>query len=149
MAAKSKQNTSIRFIILTLAVIFVIWSVYQERIAKTQLGVVEFKMVTGEKNGSFQVIMLETSDRFFVLDSAFRKTFETNDAEVVSRPEQLQLLSAYSDLQYRVGFHQIANGQRTQFRINRDHFNLLEFNKEIEFTIHRKITDSLNQLNIK
>ena len=60
-------------------------------------------MVTGEQNGNFQVIMFETSDRFFVLDSAFKQVFEENDAEVVSRPEHVQLLAKYKNLQYRAG----------------------------------------------
>ncbi len=146
MGTLRNQNKSFRMLILIIAVVLVAWSVWQDRKANTKLGELEYKMVTGVKDGSFQVIMLETSDRFFVLDSTFRSIFDNNDAEAITRPEQLQLLSAYKDLQYRVGFHQFVTEKQAQFRVNRDIFNQLEFNKNIKFEINKKVLDSLNQI---
>ncbi|MCD6346029.1 MAG: hypothetical protein J7L96_01280, partial [Bacteroidales bacterium] len=98
MATQRRQSAPTRILMLIVAVVIIGWTFWQDRKSNTQLGELEYKMVTGVKNGSFQVIMLETADRFFVLDSTFRSIFDNNDAEEVSRPEQLQLLSAYSDL---------------------------------------------------
>jgi len=143
MKPASPQNKALRFIILIIAVLFVIWSVYQEKKPQKTAGELEFRLITGIQNGTFQIIMLETADRFFVLDSAFKQSFDNNDAEIVSRPEQLQLLSSYQDLQYRAGFTLGEDNLKKELRLSREIFNQLPFNKTISLEIHSKIQDSL------
>jgi len=143
MKTASPQNKALRFIILIIAVLFVIWSVYQEKKPQKAAGELEFRLITGIQNGTFQIIMLETADRFFVLDSAFKQSFDNNDAEIVTRPEQLQLLSSYQDLQYRAGFTLGENNLKKELRLSREIFNQLPFNKTISLEIHSKIQDSL------
>lgn len=103
-------------------------------------------MVTGMQDGNFQVIMFETSDRFFVLDSLFKQTFEQNDAEIVSRQEQLQLLSKYKDLQYRASLSVGKEQVKKQVRMTRELFNILDFNSPFTAEIHHKILDSLTTI---
>ncbi|MEA1875292.1 MAG: hypothetical protein U9N86_00365 [Bacteroidota bacterium] len=143
MKTSSPQNKAIRFILLIIATVFVVWSVYQEKKPEKTAGTLEFRLITGIQNGNFQIIMLETADRFFVLDSAFKHSFEDNDAEIVTRPEQLQLLSSYKDLQYRAGFSLGENNLKKEVRLSRELFNQLPFNKTMSIEIHSKIQDSL------
>lgn len=140
-----KQNKTIRSVILIFAIVFIFWTLYQEKRPIKASGQLEFRMITGVVEGSFQIIMLETADRFFVLDSAFRNSFEENDAEVVTRQEQLSLLSKYDDLQYRAGFSVGINGkeQTQQLRTTRDLFNMLTFERNLLLKTDAKVIDSL------
>ncbi len=143
MGTVNRQNKPLRLLILIVAVMVVFWSFFQEKRPQELAGQLEFRMITGIQNGNFQIIMTETADRFFVLDSAFKQSFENNDAELISRKEQLELLSRYQDLQYRAGFSAGENNQKKELRLSREHFNLLTFSKALEVKIHSKIQDSL------
>jgi len=143
MKTSSPQNKVLRLIILIITIPIVIWSVYQEKKPQQTDGELEFRLITGIRNGSFQIIMLETSDRFFVLDSSFRQSFENNDAEIVTRREQLQLLSSYQDLQYRAGFSIGEQNQKKEVRLSREMFNQLPFKKRLNLEIHSKVQDSI------
>ncbi|MCK5821065.1 MAG: hypothetical protein KAH17_04230 [Bacteroidales bacterium] len=143
MKTSSPQNKAIRLIIMIIAIPFIIWSVYQEKKPQKTDGELEFRLITGIQQGDFQVIMFETADRFFVLDSAFKQSFENNDAEIVTRREQLQLLSSYKDLQYRAGFSIGENDLKKEVRLSREMFNQLPFKKRMSIKIHSKVQDSL------
>lgn len=106
-------------------------------------GQLEFRLITGIQGGTFQIIMMETADRIFVLDSVFKQSFENNDAEIITRKEQLQLLSRYADLQYRAGFTVGKNNEKKELRMTRELFNQLSFSNPNTLEIHPKIRDSL------
>ena len=129
-----------------MAAAILLWTWYQEQKPDVQSGVLEYKMVSGEKDGVFQVIMLETQDRITVLDAAYREIFENNDAEVVTRPEQLQMLENYNNLEYRLGFNQRSNNTKKQYRTSRELFNSIPFGPEIKYEIAGKKPDSLAAL---
>lgn len=137
------SNKRIRVFILIIGAGIIIWSLYQERRPQQATAQLEFRMVTGERNGQFQVIMMETADRFFVLDSAFRGVFETNDAEIVSRQENLQLMAAYDNLQYRAGLDILNPVEKKQVRLSRELFNQLQFESPFQASISRQVADSL------
>ena len=143
MSLTRQSNKSVRMLIMIIALIIIAWSVYQEKKPVKSAANLEFRMVTGQKDGNFQVIMFETPDRYFVLDSAFRQTFEQNDAEIVSRQEQVKLLSAYQDLQYRAGLSIGKKNTKAQVRMSRDLFNALRFSTQFSAKIDSKVQDSL------
>lgn len=143
MSLTRQSNKSVRILILIVGAVIVIWSVYQDKRPVKEAAEMEFRMVSGEKNGKFQVIMFETSDRFFVLDSTFRQTFEQNDAEVVSRPEHIKLLASYKNLQYRAGLSVGKEHLKKEVRLSRELFNVIRFNSLFSSEIHPKIQDSL------
>lgn len=143
MNQAKQSNKSIRYFILIFGVGIILWSLYQERKPQKTTASLEYRMVTGLKNGNFQVIMMETTDRFYVLDSAFRETFETNDAEIVDRPEQMKLMSQYDQVQFRAGLSLTNTAQKKQVRLNRELFNRLLFDTPFEAEISKKVPDSL------
>jgi hypothetical protein len=128
---------------MIVAVVIIAWSIYQEKKPVKAAANLEFRMVTGQKDGNFQVIMFETPDRYFVLDEAFKEVFEQNDAEIISRQEQVKLLSAYKKLQYRAGLSTGEQETKTQVRMSRELFNSLRFNTVFTTEIHSKVRDSL------
>ena len=81
-----------------------------------------------------------------MIDSDFKDVFMYNDAEVVSRPEQLNLLQTYKDLQYRVSMHTYPRDEKAEFRLSRDNFNRMRFKTNIKFEIDRKVRDSITTL---
>lgn len=142
MSDPKQSNKTIRSFILVIGIVLIAWSLYQEKKPQKVSANLEFRMVTGEQNGNFQVIMMETNDRFFVLDSAFRETFEMNDAEVITRPEQVKLMAQYKELQYRAGLS-IDSQTKKQVRVSRDMFNQLSFGQSFMAEISKKVPDSL------
>lgn len=145
MPIKSQRNTG-RYFILLLAAGVVIWSVYQEFKPHQEVGQMEYRLLTGINDNTFEVIMLETSKQFTVFDTSLKEIFEYNDAEVISRPEQLQLLQTYNDLQYRVSLHNIVSEEKAEYRLSRENFNNLRFNSNIRFEIDRKVKDSITSI---
>jgi len=146
MVAQRTSNKSTRIFIWILALAFLAWTFYQNRKPHTEAGRLEYRMVTGEKDGSFQVIMLETADRFTVLDSLYRDIFTDNGEEVVTRPEQLQLLEHYKNIQYRAGVNVTEKNRKVMYRTSRELFNQLKFNEPLQVEVNRKVTDSLNRI---
>ena len=143
MSLTRQSNKTVRILMLIIVAVIVLWSLYQEKKPVKSASELEFRMVTGEQNGNFQVIMFETSDRFFVLDSAFKQVFEENDAEVVSRPEHVQLLAKYKNLQYRAGLSIGEDKLKKEVRLSRELFNVVHFNQTFTAEIHAKVSDSL------
>ncbi len=143
MSLTRQSKKTFRILSLVIVTVIILWSVYQEKKPEKSVTELEFRMVTGEKDGNFQVIMFETSDRFFVLDSAFRQVFEVNDAEVVSGPEHVQILAKYSNLQYRAGLSIGKDQLKKEVRLSRELFNLLHFNQTYSAETHSQVTDSL------
>jgi len=139
----SAQRKPLRVLILIIAAFIVAWSVYQESRAKVEVGELEYRMVSGILGGTFEVIMLETEKQFNLNDSAFISVFQINDAEIISRAEQLSLLQKYNNLQYRVNMYQNVKEEQAQFRVSREIFNQLKFNTNIKFEVDRKVQDSI------
>lgn len=147
MRDTKQSNKTIRIFILVFGVGLILWSLYQERKPQKELCSLEYRMVTGLKDGNFQVILMETADRFFVLDSAFRETFEVNDAEIISRQEQVKLMAAYQDLQFRASLANDQSGLTRQVRLTREEFNRLSFSQLFEAEISKQVPDSLISIN--
>jgi len=148
MSLTRQSNKTFRILTLVVVTVIIIWSVYQEKKPEKSVAELEFRMVTGELNDNFQVIMFETSDRFFVLDSAFRQVFELNDAEVVSRQENVKLLAKYSNLQYRAGLSIGEDQLKKEVRLSRELFNLVHFNQTYSAETHSQVTDSLLSISL-
>ncbi len=143
MTTPSPQRKSTRTILLAFAALIFAWTIYQEYRPHYEVGQMEYRLVTGIQGNSFEIIMLETAKQYTVLDAEFKEIFEHNDAEVISRPEQLKLLQKYKDLQYRVSINNLAKERKAQFRLSREHFNMMRFNTTIQFEIDRKVKDSI------
>ena len=123
-----------------------IWTFYQNSRPQREAGELEFRMITGVENGLFQIIMIETIDRFTIPDSSFRHLFTENTAEIVSRQEHMQLMDKYDDLQFRAGFHLRGSMQKAVYRLSREQFNALSFVKVIDLEIDRRVRDSISFL---
>lgn len=143
MRARQQSNRSVRLVVLILIAVLVAWNFYQRGKAKVETGRLEYRMLTGEKDGVFQVIMLETADRFTVMDSAYRDIFMDNQEEIVTRVEQMQLFENYDKLQFRVGFNLTDHNEQATYRVSRELFNQFDFRPESSFEIHGKRQDSL------
>ncbi len=143
MASLSKQRGPGRAFALALAAIIIGWTIYQEYKGHQEVGQIEYRMISGYLNNSFEVIMIETAKQYTVIDPEFKDVFQNNDAEIVTRPEQLQLLQKYKDVQYRVNIKQNEKGENAQYRLSREKFNQIKFNSNIKFEIDRKVKDSI------
>ncbi len=143
MTSQAPQRKSIRSIILVIAAVIFAWTIYQEFRPHYDVGEMEYRLITGQKSGSFEVIMLETAKQFTVLDAEFKDIFENNDAEVITRQEQLKLLQKYMDLQYRVNIHVHVKEEKAQFRLSRENFNKIQFNTKLKYELDRKVKDSI------
>ena len=122
------------------------WSWWQESRPRVESGKLEFRMITGEKDGVTQVILIETADRFTVLDSLYRDIFGDDSQEIVSRPEQLRLMESYTHLQYRVGMKQSLDDEHYVYRLSRELFNQVLFGPELKFEVAKKQKDTVVKL---
>jgi hypothetical protein len=139
----SSQRRSLRYLVLIIAAVIVAYSVYNESRGQVEVGKMEYKLVCGTLEESFKVIMLETEPQFMVHDSDFTSFFEPNDAEVVSRAEQLKMLQKYDKLEYRVNICLCAKDEQAQYRLSRELFNQIIFETNIKFKTDRKVRDSI------
>ena len=142
----AQQRKPVRYFVLFIAAGIMIWSFYQELRPHYEVGKLEYRMVTGVRDNAIEIIMVETEKQFTVIDSDFKEIFEYNDAEVVSRPEQLNLLQVYKDLEYRVSIHEYPRNEKAEYRLSRDNFNKMKFNTSIKFEIDRKVRDSISSI---
>ena len=143
MARLTKQKGPGRYFALALAAIIVGWTIYQEYKPHEELAQLEYRLITGYVNNSLEVIMIETAKQYTVLDADFKDIFQNNDAEIISRAEQLKLLQKYRNIQYRVNFNQVVKEENAQFRLSRERFNQVKFDTNIKFEIDRKVKDSI------
>ncbi len=143
MARLTKQKGPGRYFALALAAIIVGWTIYQEYKPHEELAQLEYRLITGYVNNSLEVIMIETAKQYTVLDADFKDIFQNNDAEIISRAEQLKLLQKYRNIQYRVNFNQVVKEENAQFRLSRERFNQVKFDTTIKFEIDRKVKDSI------
>lgn len=138
-----KTNPYVRYGILVIVLGVFLWNYFQGQKPLIQTGKLEYRMVTGIKDGHFQVILLETSDRYVILDSAYREILVSEDGELVSRPKQLRLLEKYQNIEYRVGFNEKSSGLKPGYRITRELFNELKFGEPMKYEVNKKQKDSL------
>lgn len=141
-----KTNPYVRYGILVLVLGVFLWNYFQGQKPVIQTGKLEYRMVTGTKEGHFQVILLETTDRYVILDSAYREVLVSEDGELVSRPKQLRLLEKYQNIEYRVGFNEESSGLKPAYRVTRELFNELKFGEPMKYEVNKKQRDSLTGL---
>lgn len=146
MTTQNPQRKTYRTFILVFAAVIFGYTIYQELKPHYEVGQMEYRLVTGSLDGLLQVIMIETSSQITVLFPDFKEIFENNDAELVSRSEQLEMLQNTNDLQYRVSFNLPVKGEKAEFRLSRENFNLMKFNREIKFEVDRKVRDSISSI---
>ena len=138
-----KPNPYIRYVALGIALFVVIFSLIEKSRPVTRTGTLEFRMVAGEVQGQFQIILLETADRYIILDSAFREILTAEDGELISRPKQLRLLEKYNEIEYRAGFSEPREGLKPVYQTSRELFNEFVFGKPFTYKISKERTDSL------
>lgn len=138
-----KTNPYARYGILVIVLGLFLWNYVQGRKPLVQTGILEYRMVTGIREGHFQVILLETSDRYVILDSAYRDVLVSEDGELISRPKQLRLLEKYQNIEYRIGFSEESSGLKPGYRVTRELFNGLRFGTPIKYEVNKKKRDSL------
>ncbi len=138
-----KLNPIFRYGILAIVLALFIWNYVQEKKPLVQSGKLEYRMVTGTLDGQFQVILLETPDRYIILDSAYQNILTAEDGELVSRPKQLRILEKYKDIDYRVGFNESSTGLKPGYRVTREVFNELRFDEVMKYEVNKKVRDSL------
>ena len=138
-----KTNPYVRYGILVIVLGLFLWNYLQIQKPLIQTGKLEYRMVTGTKEGHFQVILLETSDRYVILDSAYREVLVSEDGELVSRAKQLRLLEKYQNIEYRIGFNEESTGLKPGYRVTRELFNELKFGEVMKYEVNKKQRDSL------
>lgn len=144
MATQTRTtNPYIRYGLLVVVLGLFLWNYFQEKKPLIHTGVLEYRMVTGTRDGNFQVILLETADRYVILDSAYREVLVSEDGELVSRPKQLRLLETYQNIEYRIGVNEEALGAKPGYRVTRELFNELRFGAPIKYEVNKKQRDSL------
>jgi hypothetical protein len=141
-----KTNKAMRYAILVAALIFLAWTFFQERKPLIKEGQLEYRMLAGSVSGQFRVIMLETPDRYIILDSAFRQVLKPAEAEMITRPIQLQLLEKYNDLEYRAGFSEPSWGLKPTYRVTRETFNAVSFARINQYKVNKKQRDQIVML---
>jgi len=143
MADQIRSNPFFRFGILAIILGLFVWNYFQGQKPDIKTGLLEYRMVTGVKDSHFQVILLETADRYMILDSAYRKILVAEDGELISLPKQLRLLEKYRNIEYRVGFNEEPTGLKPGYSVTRELFNELIFGEPMRYEVKKKRRDSL------
>ncbi|MFO7615917.1 MAG: hypothetical protein R6V75_01555 [Bacteroidales bacterium] len=146
MEAPRQGNKLIRYAVLAVVIGLLVYNWYDRQKPLVREGVLEYRMITGAKDGQTQVILLETADRYFILDSAFREILLPEGEELVTRSDQLHLLEFYDGIEYRAGFSEGSGTVKAAYRATREVFNLLGFGETVKYEVDRKVPDGLKQL---
>jgi hypothetical protein len=140
----SKPSPYYRYGVLVVIVALLVWNYFQEKKPMVKTGKLEFRMVTGVRDNQLQVILIETSDRYVILDSAYRQVLVSEDGELISRAKQLRMLEKYQDIGYRAGFAEQPSGLKPCYRVTRELFNSLKFGEPLKYEVNKKQKDSLS-----
>jgi len=146
MEPNRKPNPIVRYALIIAVLGIFLYTYLQERKPRVETGTLEYRMVTGLKQGIFQVILIETSDRYFILDSTFRETLTPSEGELITRPKQLKLMESYQNLEYRIGFKEESSQTSPAYRVTRELFNSVNFGDPIRYEVNKKQKDALIQL---
>jgi hypothetical protein len=141
-----KTNPYIRYGLLAIVLVLFIYNYIERQKPLVHTGNLEYRMVAGTRDGQFQIILIETSDRYVILDSAYREVLISEDGELISRPKQLALMEKYQNIEYRVGFNEEESGTKPGYRSARELFNSLRFGVTMTYEINKKQPDSLVQI---
>jgi hypothetical protein len=141
-----KANPFFRYGLLGIILVLFLYNYIQGQKPLIHTGVLEYRMVAGTKDGQFQIILIETSDRYVILDSAYREVLISEDGELISRTKQLALMGKYQNIEYRVGFNEEAQGMKPVYRTSREIFNGLQFEQMMTYEISDKQLDSLIEI---
>lgn len=141
-----KTNPFMRYGLLIFVLGLFIWNYFQNQKPMIETGRLEYRMVAGTRDGNFQVILLETADRYIILDSAYREVLVSEDGELISRTKQLRLLEKYQNIEYRVGFNEESSALKPGYRVTRELFNDLKFGQPVKYEVNKKQHDSLTGL---
>jgi hypothetical protein len=144
METPRKQNPLVRYAVLIAVIAIFAWSYLQPRI---ETGNLEYRMVTGYRNGTLQLIMMEVSDSYIIPDTTYRKDFDGSQEELVSRPLQLKMMENFENIEYRVGFSVGSkNLTKPSYRVTREIFNAVKFDKSQKYEIDKKLKDVIVRL---
>lgn len=141
-----KPNPIIRYGVFVAVLGVFLWTYFQEKKPRIETGNLEFRMVSGMQEGIYQVILIETPDRYVILDSTYREALNLEDEEMISRPEQLKLLEKYQNIEYRIGFNEVSTGTKPSYRVTREVFNSVDFGDPIPYEVSKKTKDALVKL---
>lgn len=142
----TKQRGPARIFILIFAALIVLWSFYRDYKSNTDVGLMEYRMITGHLNNSLEVIMIETKKQITILDQELREIFQNNDAELITRAEHLKLIKKYDDVQYLVNIHRVVKNENGQYKVSREQFNQFSFKTNTKFQIDNKVRDSISNI---
>lgn len=141
--AIKKTNPYIRYGLLIIVLGLFIWNYLQEQKPMVKAGTLEYRLVGGTREGNFQVILIETADRYVILDSLYREVLVEEDGELISRPKQLRLLEKYQNIEYRAGFSEDSGKMKPTYRVTRELFNSFKFGNPVKYEINKKQRDQL------
>lgn len=141
-----KPNPYVRYGVIIAVLGVFLWTYFQEKKPRIETGSLEFRMVSGLQEGTFQVILIETPDRYVILDSTYREVLNLEDEEMISRPEQLKLLEKYQNIEYRLGFNEGSTGTKPSYRVTREVFNGVAFGNPVPYEVSKKTKDALVRL---
>ncbi len=141
-----KPNPYLRYGVIIAVLGVFVWTYFQEKKPRIETGSLEFRMVTGLQDGTFQVILIETPDRYVILDSTYRDALNLDDEEMISRPEQLKLLEKYQNIEYRIGFNEESTATKPSYRVTREVFNTADFGNPIRYEVSKQTKDALVRL---
>ena len=141
-----KPNPYLRYGVIIAVLGVFLWTYFQEKKPRIETGNLEFRLVSGLQDGTFQVILIETPDRYVILDSTYRDVLNLEDEEMISRPEQLKLLEKYQNIEYRVGFNEGSTATKPSYRVTREVFNTVAFGNPIRYEVSKQTKDALVRL---
>jgi hypothetical protein len=146
MDTVKKPNPYLRYGVFVAVLGVFLWTYFQEKKPRIETGSLEFRMVSGVKDSNFQVILIETPDRYVILDSTYREALNLEDEEMISRPEQLKLLEKYQNIEYRIGFNETSTASKPSYRVTREVFNGVAFGNPLKYEVSKKTKDAIVRL---
>jgi len=141
-----KTNPFFRYGLLAIILVLFIYNYIERQKPLIHTGTLEYRIVAGTRDGQFQIILIETSDRYVILDSTYREVLISEDGELISRPKQLALMDKYQNIEYRVGFNEEAGGMKPVYRTTRELFNSFRFGEPMTYEVNKKQHDSIVEI---
>lgn len=113
----------------------------------TEVGTIEYKLITGMNDNKLHVIILDTGREIFSIDNDYKNFISARNGNlVVDKVLEDAIKSAYSDISYRISVCLSSNNETVTLTASKEIFNNLTVGSTAKFEINRSRKHTIERL---
>ncbi|UCG91073.1 MAG: hypothetical protein JSV97_08260 [candidate division WOR-3 bacterium] len=113
----------------------------------TEVGTIEYKLITGTSDNELHIIMHNTGREIFSIDNEYKNFISVKGGNlVVDKALEDEIKSAYSNITYRISICLSSNNETVTLTASKDIFNNLKVGSTAKFEINRSKRNTIERL---